>query len=66
MHVALATLAHADVIASWNFRHLVNPSRIRAFNSVNAVQGYGSVVILTPADLNQILRESDEYENQNF
>ena len=44
MHVALATLVRADVIASWNFRHLVNPSRIRGFNGVNAMQGYGSAV----------------------
>ena len=63
MHVALATLVRADVIASWNFRHLVNPSRIRAFNGVNAMQGYGPVVILTPADLNRILEESDEHKD---
>jgi len=47
MHVALATLARIDVIASWNFRHLVNPSQIRAFNGINVMQGYGPVVILT-------------------
>ena len=66
MHVALATLVRADVIASWNFRHLVNPSRIRAFNGVNAMQGYGPVVILTPADLNRILEESNEHEDKDF
>ncbi len=66
MHVALATLVRADVIASWNFRHLVNPSRIRAFNGVNTMQGYGSVIILTPADLNRTLGESDEYEDKDF
>ncbi|MCK4821627.1 PIN domain protein [bacterium] len=65
MHVALATLVRADVIASWNFRHLVNPSRIRAFSGVNAMQGYGPVVILTPADLNRILEESDEHEDKD-
>lgn len=65
IHVALATLVRADVIASWNFRHLVNPSRIRGFSGVNAMQGYGAVVILTPADLNRILEESDEYEDKN-
>ena len=65
MHVALATLVRADVIVSWNFRHLVNPSRIRAFNGVNSMQGYGPVVILTPDDLNRILEDSYEYEDQN-
>jgi len=66
MHVALATLARADVIATWNFRHLVNPSRIRAFNGINAMQGYGPVVILTPSDLIQILEENNEQENKEI
>ena len=66
MHVALATLVRVDVIASWNFRHLVNPSRIRAFNVVNAIQGYGPVVILTPADLNRALEESDEQKDKDL
>ncbi len=65
MHVALATLVRADVIVSWNFRHRVNPSRIRGFNGVNAMQGYGTAVILTPADLNRVLEESDEHEDKD-
>ena len=55
LHVAQATLAQADVIVSWNFRHLVNPLRIRAFNRVNVAKGYGEVVILTPADIVRML-----------
>jgi predicted nucleic acid-binding protein len=51
LHVAQATVAQADVIASWNFKHLVNPLRIRAFNRVNAAQGYSQGVILTPGDI---------------
>lgn len=51
LHVAQATIAQADVIASWNFKHLVNPFRIRTFNRVNAAQGYGQVIILTPGDI---------------
>lgn len=51
LHVAQATIAKADVIVSWNFKHLVNPIRIRGFNRVNAVQGYGDIVILTPGDI---------------
>jgi predicted nucleic acid-binding protein len=51
LHVAQATIAQADVIASWNFKHLVNPLRIRTFNRVNAAQGYGQVIILTPGDI---------------
>src|SRR3990172_9107003 len=38
-HVAAATIARADVIVSWNFRHIVNVERIRGFNAVNLVNG---------------------------
>ena len=60
MHVAQATLTRADVVVSWNFRHLVNPARVRAFNGVNLAQGYGLVVILTPADLVKSLEAENE------
>lgn len=63
LHVAHATLARADVILSWNFRHLVNPVRIRAFNEVNAAKGYGPVVIMTPGDVAKTWKEiADEEE----
>ena len=55
MHVAQATVARADVVVSWNFRHLVNPARVRALNGVNLAHGYGMVVVLTPADVVKIL-----------
>jgi predicted nucleic acid-binding protein len=51
LHVAQATLAGTDAIASWNFRHLVNPARIRQFNEINRLHGHPPVVILTPADI---------------
>ena len=51
LHVAQASFARADVVASWNFKHLVNPIRIRDFNRVNAAQGQTQIVILTPADI---------------
>ncbi len=60
LHVAQATIARADVIVSWNFRHLVNPVRIRAFNGVNLTCGYGMVIILTPADLTGMIEVEDE------
>ena len=34
-HIALATLAKADVLVSWNFKHIVNLDRIRGYNGVN-------------------------------
>lgn len=64
LHVSHAAVARADVIVSWNFRHLVNPLRIRGFNGVNATQGYGPVVILTPEDVSHIWKEENDEEDE--
>lgn len=50
-HVAAATVAGADLILSWNFRHIVNFDRICGFNSVNIRNGYRSMVILSPREV---------------
>jgi hypothetical protein len=50
-HVAAATVARADLVPSWNFRHMVNYDRIRRFNAVNMLKGYGTVDIRTPAEV---------------
>ena len=47
-HVALATIAHADVLVSWNLKHLANIDRKRGYNSVNMKLGYPQIEILTP------------------
>ncbi len=47
-HVALATLAHADVLISWNMKHMVNIDRKHGYNSVNMKLGYPQIEILTP------------------
>lgn len=60
LHVAHATVARADVIVSWNFKHLVNPVRIRGFDDVNQVRGYQPVIIMTPADLVKTWGATDE------
>ncbi len=51
LHVALATVNCADVLVSWNFRHIVNLGRIRLFNAVNLEQGYGLIEIRTPKEV---------------
>ena len=51
LHVALATLARADVLASWNFRHMVSLRRIRAYNEVNRLNGYPAIDIRTPKEI---------------
>lgn len=51
LHVACATTAGADLILSWNFRHIVNFDRIRGFNRVNVMNGYGAMTILSPLEI---------------
>ncbi|CAN5829528.1 hypothetical protein BH24BAC1_BH24BAC1_16780 [soil metagenome] len=51
LHIALATLHHADVLASWNFKHIVNLSRIRLYNSINLRLGYRMLEIRTPREI---------------
>ncbi len=51
LHVGLATVAHVDVVTSWNFRHIVNLGRIRLFNAVNLEQGYGPIEIPSPREV---------------
>ena len=50
-HVALATLSGADVLASWNFKHMVNWRRIRSYNEVNIERGHDSIDIRTPQEI---------------
>jgi len=50
-HVALATCLKIDYILSWNFKHLVNVTRINAFNSVNIRMGYSLIDIRTPQEV---------------
>jgi predicted nucleic acid-binding protein len=58
LHIAIATIHSATVLTSWNFKHIVNLSRIRQYNSVNIKKGYSIVEIRSPRD---IVKE-DDYE----
>jgi predicted nucleic acid-binding protein len=51
IHVAAATVAGADAIVSWNFRHIVRFDRIRGYNRINRERGYGELRIVTPGRL---------------
>jgi predicted nucleic acid-binding protein len=51
MHVALATVAGAGVIVSWNFKHIVNFQKIPMYNAVNASQGYHPIGIYSPLEV---------------
>ncbi len=58
-HVAAATVARADLILSWNFRHLVNLRRIRRFNGVNALHGYQQIEIHSPLEVSYGSEDED-------
>ena len=51
LHIAIATTARAHVLVSWNFRHIVNLRRIRAYNSVNIREGYPPLEIRSPTEV---------------
>jgi len=50
-HIAMATIYKVDVLASWNFKHIVNLDRIKGYNSVNLKLGYSMIEIRSPKDL---------------
>jgi hypothetical protein len=51
LHIALATIADADVLVSWNFRHIVRLDKIRLFNAVNIECGYKPLTICSPREV---------------
>ena len=57
-HIAIATVLKADILASWNFKHIVNIQRIHGYNAVNLMNGYQTIEIRNP-------REVFDYENDN-
>jgi len=50
-HIALATINKADVLVSWNFKHIVNIMRIRGYNAVNLKLGYTTIDIRSPKEI---------------
>ncbi len=50
-HIALATIHRADVLISWNFKHIVNLERIRGYNAVNIKHGHVQLDIRSPKEI---------------
>lgn len=50
-HIAMATLTKADVLVSWNFKHIVNLDKIRGYNGINYQFGYNMIEIRTPKEI---------------
>lgn len=57
-HIAMATILKADLLVSWNFKHIVNIQRIHGYNAVNLKNEYQTIEIRNP-------REVFNYENDN-
>lgn len=47
-HVAAATVAKADAIVSWNFKHIVRLDRMIWYNAINKQSNYGELTIVSP------------------
>lgn len=59
-HIATATVHRADVVVSWNFKHIVNLRRIHGFNSVNLREEYPLLEIRTPREVVPYEQEETE------
>jgi len=57
-HVACATVARADALVSWNFKHIVRLEKMKGYNQVNLINGYGILTIITPKEVR--LNEPEE------
>ena len=51
LHVALATVGGADLIVSWNFRHIVHFDKAPRYNAVNRLHGYRELAIHSPSEV---------------
>lgn len=51
IHIAVATINSADILASWNFEHIVKLKTKREINAVNILLGYDPIEIAEPAIL---------------
>ena len=51
LHVALATVHEVDLIASWNFMHIVPYDKIRRFAAANIDLGYKPIQIHSPREV---------------
>ncbi|MCM8782273.1 MAG: type II toxin-antitoxin system VapC family toxin [Candidatus Omnitrophica bacterium] len=50
-HIAIATVAGADLLVSWNFKHIVHFEKIQKFNAVNIEMGYKPILIYSPREV---------------
>ncbi len=51
VHIATATIYKADILVSWNFKHIVNVYRIRGYNAINLRSNYQPLEIRSPKEI---------------
>lgn len=51
LHVAVATVCQADLIVSWNFKHIVHFQKIPLYNAINTLHGWGEIAIYSPLEV---------------
>jgi hypothetical protein len=51
LHIAAATVHRADMLISWNFKHIVNVYRVRGYNAINMRLGYPTLNIHSPKEI---------------
>jgi len=51
IHIATATFYRADILVSWNFKHILNVYRIRGYNAINLRMNYPSMEIHSPKEI---------------
>lgn len=49
--VAAATMARAAAIISWNFKHIVRLDKMKGYNQINLLNGYGILTIISPLEV---------------
>lgn len=51
LHTAVATYYEIPYLVSWNFEHMVKVKTRKLVNSVNILQGYKEIEIVSPQEL---------------
>lgn len=51
LHVAIASFYEISYVASWNFEHLVKVKTRKWVNSVNILEGFSEIEIVSPQEL---------------
>ena len=59
LHIAIATIQQVHVLASWNFKHIVNLEKIKLYNAVNLKNSYPMIEIRTPREIIHFIENED-------